>query len=510
MKRLLFSAFLLLSGGSSFSQNDLWVSAKEERVGYTLAEDNAVSGLRHSFSKLIYNASLNTTTGSMIIEFRDTEISGTKWKNSGAVFCYDIKQRIVKWSKKVNYEKAYYKQFNNQLFEITGERSYHINVENGKRDMELYGLVFAVNKAGIGIVRGANATIQVVDLFAKKMIWQMPIDNEFDWSNLKWLSDSELLITADGLYGLNVHTGEMWSYPAVTSKKDFSATTGARVAGVALRVLTRTNIPPIEANITTSIASPPLADSAIIYFASKENISALSRLDGKVIWTKPLPGGITSNSTLFVKDHFLYMVNRGYANKGGQQISFGIPFIAKFEIETGNEIFLKTVGPSKMIRDFDVKEEVIMLVFDESIVSYAMNDGRKIMSEAFDKLKYGGLKYCISEQIYRQCNDLVYRSITLSDSSKTYVYTGMRKVIEVNNELVVSDQWGADHLGIFEESWHEYKLLRVKDETIVLNKEGMKVATLNMSGAILYDNKLYDIQEKSVVEINLSEMGLPD
>lgn len=510
MQRILLTFFLLLFEAASYAQTPILVSTSEEQIGNSVFQNQSISGLRHLFSERIYNASINSTTGCMTIQFRRMNKSETTWKNDGFVVYYDVRQKAVKWSKKVDYRNVQYKQYNDQLFEITAQKSHHINVETGERDIEIYGRVFMVNKAGIGIAMGSNATLQGIDSHAKKMIWQVPIDNSFGWNNLKWLNDSVLLITADGLYGLNVLTGKKWSYLAVTGDKDYSRAIGMGVAGVALGVLTGTMIVPTGPDVISSIASPPVVDSGVIYFASKENIVGLDQSNGKVIWTKPLPKELTSNSTLFVKDHFLYMVNHGYAYKGGSEVRYGAPFIAKYDLETGDEVFVKTISQSKMVRDFDVRGEELVLVFDERIVNYSMSDGGRITSADFDKLKYGSLKNCIGEHVYRRCNDSAYRRITLSDSSKTYVYGSMRKVMEIDHELSVSDQWGADQLGTYDVAWNDYTLIKIKGETIVLDKEGKKVATLNINGAAVWGNKLYDIQEKSLVEINLNEMVISD
>lgn len=95
-------------------------------------------------------------------------------------------------------------------------------------------------------------------------------------------------------------------------------------------------------NLVRDVVSYVLADSLNNYLASKQNVVKLNK-NGEIIWRQSLPSDLTSKSLIFKYEDNLVMVNKGFAYMGYRQLDFGTPFIASFDLNTGEKKYLETV-----------------------------------------------------------------------------------------------------------------------------------------------------------------------
>ena len=249
-----------------------------------------------------------------------------------------------------------------------------------------------------------------------------------------------------------------------------------------------------------------LIDSLNIYFASKEKISSLD-LNGNIIWFYLLPENLTSSSHIMLMDSTLFMINTGSSQLGYSRVKQGKPYLAAFDSKTGEKLFFNTVDDKsgKIIESVVGKEELIVL-YKDKIAKCSVKNGTLILEKSFDTGKYGEFEGFINYNIYNKF-DSAYKSLALTDTINHYIYTKKKTVLAVDKNLNVVNQYDIDQLYKFYLKYNKLRFLANKDNSIVIDEENKIVAKIDISGkAKRIGSKLYFVHEKSIIEIDLSEI----
>jgi hypothetical protein len=513
MKKLLAFGLFCFTALTIFAQTDLLILNNESIAGKNYKTNSEFKAKEYIFPERIDNSFVDTTTNLLTVQLRGTSKNGKWLNNSGNVILYDLSNKKEKWAKKINYQQSNIEQFDNVLIQTIANKSYCLNVENGENMWEVKNTIYYVDhlqKIGIGykfkMSSGYTNTLEGIDLTNGNPIWKREISREYSWNDIFHLNDSIIVVAAAGLHSINLKNGTGWDYNTITGEKDYTVTNAANVVGAALGVLTGTFVMSTGSNLVRDIVSNILVDSTNIYFASKEKIASLDH-NGQVKWTFPLSKDLASKSSIFVRDSILYMINKGYAFMGYRQLDFGTPFIASFNKNTGKQIFFSSInGKKDQISGYKIDNDTILLVFKDRVAKYSMNNGSIILGKSFDLATSGELRYFIGSQVYLK-TDSTYNPIDSTDSTKHFLYTKTGKILVLNDKLDITGQIESDQLYVNYLKTKKYKFLAKNNETIVIDNKNKKVADLKASNkAILIDSKLYDMQEKSFLEIDISDL----
>lgn len=515
MKKLLAFGLFCFTALTIFAQTDLLILNNELIAGKNYKTNNEFKAKEYIFPERIYNSFVDTTTHLLTVQLRGTSKNGKWLNNSGNVILYDLSNKKEKWVKKINYQQSSIEQIDNVLIQTIANKSFCLNIENGENLWEVKNTIYYVDhlqKIGIGYKfknsTGYTNTLEGIDLTNGNPIWKREISREYSWNDIFHLNDSVIVVAAAGLHSINLKNGTGWDYNTITGEKDYTVTNAANIAGAALGILTGTFVMSTGSNLVRDIVSNVLVDSLNIYFASKEKITSLDH-NGKIIWTYPFTKDkdIVSKSSIFVRDSILYMINTGYAFMGNRQLGFGTPFIASFNKNTGKQIFFSSInGKKDQIAGYKIYKDTVLLVFKDRIAKYSMINGSIILEKSFDIATLGELRYFIGSQVYLK-SDSIYNPIVSSDSTKFFLYTKTGKILVLNEKLDIVDQIESNQLYIYYLKTKNYKFLAKDNETIVIDIKNKKVADLKASRkAILIGSKLYDVQEKSFLEIDIPDL----
>ncbi len=513
MEKLFALGFLFFFALPTFSQSNQQIQTKEIVAGKNYETNKDILAKEFVFSERIDNYYLDTISDFLTVQLRGLTRNGKYLKNSGYVILYDLAANKIKWDKEIMYQQSGIEQFNNVIIQSFNNKSYCVDNENGNTKWEIKNRINYVDpflKIGIGykyyFSSGSSDILEGIDLDRGKSLWKREIIRNYGWNNIFHLTDSVLLIAASGLHTINLKTGTGWDYNAVTGKNDYTSAVVGTAAGVALGVLTGTFVVPTGHDVVKSIASNVLVDSADIYFASKENIVKLD-INGKVKWLTPLPKDWTSKSDIFIENGLLYMVNKGFAFMGSRQLDFGTPFIAAFDLNSGKQEFLNSLTVNKnQVNDFFYQNGIVLIVYNDRVSKYSMANGLLISEKLFDVGTVGELRYFIGNQAYLKSDSVHYNSIDFFDTTKFYLYTKADKILVMNEDLEITNQIDKDQVYIYFLSAKDTKFLSKDNETIVIDSDNRKIADLKISrNAVLIRSKLYDMHEKSFIELDLKE-----
>ncbi len=513
MKKILIIGFFSLVSSIISAQSSLLILTNEKVIGKNFIANSDFLAREYNFPERIENSYIDTVTNLLTVQLRGITKNG-KWLNStGDMVLYDLSSKTINWSKKLNYQQSSIEQFENIIIQTIANKSYCLNIENGENKWEVKNTIYYTDpfqKIGIGYKfkssTGYTNTLEGIDLTNGNSIWKREVNREYSWNDVFHLNDSVLVVVAAGLHAIDLKHGTGWDYNTITGEKDYTSTAITNAAGVALGLLTGTFMMATGHNLVRDVVSNVLVDSSSIYFASKEKISRLDH-NGQIWWTYVLPKDLTSKSSIFIKDSLLYLINEGYAFMGNRQLDYGMPFIAAFNKNTGKQIFLNTINIKKdQINGFKIKNDTIYLIFKDRISKYNLNNGSIISEKSFDLETVGELWYFVGRQVYFK-SDSLFNSLEALDSTKHYLFTKSGKILTINDDLEILNQVNYHQLYLYYLKTKNYKFLANENVTTVIDNSNIKVAELKASSkARLIGSKLYDMQERSFIEIDLNEL----
>ncbi len=509
---LIFSLIFLISL-QGLAQKETEVTSKPIEAGKNLLTAQPVPAMEYTFPERIHDFQLDTVNNHITIQLRGLSKNGKWLDNKGQVVRYDTEGQKVLWSKKLIYQTENLEQTGGVTIHSTVKKSYSLDNFTGSEQWEVKNsLIFAdpVSKIGIGYklqpINAKENILEGIDLKSGKVLWQREISREYSWNEIFYLNDSTLLIGASGLHSLNIFDGTGWDYTTVTGKKDYTASAVGTGLGVVAGILTGTYAVATGHDLVRDVVSNVLIDSADIYFASRKDLVKLNR-QGEVLWKKSLPDDMTSKSMIFRKGDNLIMVNRGYAFMGYRQLDFGTPFIASFDINTGDQKYLQKVTMAKkdMIKGIDIKDEELLLVFNDHISRFSLNSGQLMLDKKFNIEEFGGLNYFIGEQVFVQ-RDSLFRSLPDLDAAKHYIYSGNGRILVLDSDLKFVSVIKAEDEDVYVQYLNRdnMRFIAKENKTFVIDTEGKKLAELSASAqSIFLNGKLYDARDNTFLEIDL-------
>lgn len=511
--RLLLGLLVLVVLESIGQSSKIDVIQNERLIGKNLVSEKEIKASEYIFPKRLHESKVDSTSGYATLQLRKLSKNGKVLEISGMIVVFDLKRKTVKWSKKIDYSTGNLNQYNSFIFQTKGNKTISLNIENGEEFWDVkndFYYVDPVKKIGVGYkykgLAGNIHTLEGIDLTNGNAIWERELNREYGWNKISKFNDTTLLIAAAGLHYLNIENGQGWDYDAITGKKDYTETIAKNAAGIALGVLTGMAIISTGNNLVRDVLSNELIENNTLYLASKEKILKLNKLNGAVLWEQELPQNQTSKSSIFFKDSLLYMVNKGYAYWGRKRIDFGEPFITAYNKENGKQHFFTSIDEKKNpILDFKIVNNTVILLHKDKISLRSLVNGAEITSKSFDADVLGELRFFLGDRLYKLNNDVQLSNLISTNSSKYYVQTSKSKSLELDESFNITNQFDFDNLYFHYLTYQDYKFLVKGNQTAVIDKDGKMIAELQVSeNAFIVGDKLYDTNDKSLLEVNLS------
>jgi len=515
MGKVILGILIVFSIHSYSQKNNLQIISAEKNLGKNLLNNSEIRGFEYIFPDRIEETYLDTISGFLTVQLRGLSKNGKRLDNFGYILLYDLNDKKLKWNKKIAYQVSSLQQFSKTMIYTTGNKSYCLDIDNGNELWKVKNDIYFVDpnhNIGIGY-RFKNLSrnteeLEGINLKNGDVIWKKELNREYAWNDVFYTNDSTLVVVGAGLHSINIRNGSGWDYNTITGKKDYTETIAKNAAGVALGLLTGVSVVSTGHNLVRDIISNVLVDSLNFYLASKEQLAKIDKHTGEVIWNHPFPKDLPSKSSIFMNDSLVFMINKGYAFMGYRQLNFGVPFIAAFNRDTGEQKYLSLINAKDdPILGFHILNKEIYLVFKNRIAKYSQEIGNLIMEMNFPEEEYGKLKYLVGNQVFKTNENGDWSSLVQSDTAKVFVFTNKDKIVSIDSQLNTTKIIDFEDLNIYYLQTKEYKFLAKDKLTLIIDNEGKKVAEIEVSSsAFLIGETLYDRHENSFLAIDLTEI----
>jgi hypothetical protein len=534
-----FCCFLILISTTAFCQkNKLHVINAEKILGKNLLNGSEIKGTEFVFPDKIHELFFEPETN-----FATVQLKGKK--NSGNILQYDLKNKVILWSKPIYYDTDELLKFDNLLILNEYNEASVIDNHTGEKLSKVMNYIYFANpKYNIGFAYlylpsgdgYYTNDFMGIDLVKRKLLWKRNINRKYGWNDYFYLNDSTLMVVASGLHTINIKTGEGWDYSTVTGEGEANQDLGmafgffgGMIGGLLGAVIGAAIGNAVDGGgITRDLVSNTLMSGAFIYFASKEKLVKIHEESGNIVWENSFPKDLASKSSLFMDDSVVYMVNYGYAIQNNRKVNYGKTFISAFDKLTGKEKYFsktnneelqtkekylfKTNKENDPIIDYKQIDNEIYLLFPNLIAKYSLETGNLISEKIFPQKDIDRFTNFADDKVFLLAkypnSDLQYFfNLSQITSTELHIHTNQEKIVSIDSELNVTNTIGYYSFGINSLCSSNYKFITKDDKTFVIDYQGLIIAELDVtSNAFIIGNTIYEKRENSFIAISLKNL----
>lgn len=384
-------------------------------VGYR-ADNSPVKAVSVKLQETMYSFELTPNKQFIGVHFRPYK-SG-KWKDNGQIGMIELSTGKLLWKENVNFfaENARCTDYGFVVTSRRGTKLLHRNTGRMIWEESLYPIYHDPSTDLLFTYNGWNSKVRAIKIYNAAEVWKgHKISPDYGWPIVEQVDDSTRLIVANGVYKMNIHTGEAKEYEAKTGVSDTRRNLAdglVSVATAAVAVATANIMAsqfgmgvgfywvPTYQNVVAEFHSNLLAADSLRYFADRQKVACMNS-NLEPVWELELADGLCSKSNLEIIGDSLRMVNYGYAVKNdGKRVKRGLPFFAVFDKHTGDLLtFNQLTEEKKIMHDVAFDQENAYMIFEEGI-AYQNPSKSFVDAKPWDAKEKGKLLDIVNDTIY--------------------------------------------------------------------------------------------------------------
>jgi outer membrane protein assembly factor BamB len=482
-------------------------------IGTNHLTGETITAREFVFPQRIYKVSIDTFNFHTTFLLRATNKKDNFYKDTGEMIYFDLNNSRAIWKRNIAYSNNSFLFGNNKIIISLQPLSQSINTQNGQNLWQVKnGIIFIDDFCNVGVgydykvSRGLTNDLLGINLENGKVIWSRKIPRDFGWTDVKKINDSTVIIIAGGLHYINLKDGSGWSYQTITGDKDYSGTVLANTAGIALGLLTGAFFITTGYDLVRDISSNLLIDSNGYFFASKEKVLRISN-EGIVNWEHSLPNDLASNSEIFLNGDTLYMINKGYALKGSNNIVYGVPFFAAFNKNSGERLFISTIIEDKIqIVDYWFQDSSLFLLTGDRIFSYNIKNGG-IIGDFDIKANLGSDAVCFTKANIYYKKGGEYFSLRNNLNARIPLMLKDEQIILFDEEFNILDSIGKNSLMVNYLEFNNYKFLFDFKQNFILNADNIIIAEIKIEKPVTkHGSRFFIVHDRGFLEIDLFKL----
>lgn len=460
------------------------------KIGRNLLNRENIQGARSFMGCDIFNAFPDTINKYIIFELRYKPNNKDVFLNSGYITRYNYNERKVIWTNKINKTSVLFSD--SILFTNYSNKSHLINLNDGNTiwEKEISVISFppdnkyALIKYNLKTPSRLNDSIYAFDITKQKRLWSCYLKDNNNITDINFLPDSTILITASGIHKIDLKNNKTWSFNANMTRKRphidnsiyFMAAIGGGLVGVLVVNIVANTVynMNVAANTKTQIKSYTGVCSNILindnryFFASLDSIYNLNK-EGIPIWRKPLPVDTTSTSVLYEYAKNLVLINTGQALAGIKYEKCGKPYIRIIRKETGELFFMNNIKVDTTIVDVKHNNDTITLLTNNKIIAYKIFNSTPITMDSISVKDYGKILGCVNQDLFilsgdsskiivnKLSTDIIY---FVTNTGNYFKYSFGKKPEYIGNE---------NNVFYFLRNYNNLNIFKSKNQTLISN-----------------------------------------
>src|SRR5690554_6840827 len=452
MKRISFLILSTCIWGITFGQTSAPLfSLTDTTAGTSHITGYPVAATRYVVPGKLSGWHWDGHSNNLLLELKEPDGRGISSSDLGTLNMVEMKTKNVKWARPINYNSSEVRLLENYYFLSEKKKNYRLHPETGEVSWanrnEFYFIDPFLN-IGVGYpLQSLSNKLTAVDLSNGKELWRKKVNRISGWNDAYMLDDATLLISVDGINVINLTNGKGWTYKASTSNKEIGKMIGFNAMNIILGLIFDLFVWQTEPNVYSDMVSNILIDPyENTILASKDRISKIDK-SGKIQWSTSLPEKKTSKSSLFLIDTNIFMINRGYAQYNRNFSIVGAPYFASFDLQSGEQLFLTSIAEKKeFIRNFQVVNDRLFVVFEDKIAAYSLSDGSMITEKALELHDGEFLDVFVDSGIYWKGNEPFFKELISDFSNHNFMMTSKGRIFVLTDNLETILEYGKPDL----------------------------------------------------------------
>ena len=382
-----------------------------DTIGMVLIDSTFVVSPYLDFGRPVYSMETSPQQDYLLMMFRDVSKDGKRWKKSGEIGLLRLGDRKLLWTQPFNYNTTSFLLTRRGVITIANRKVTMLSKESGNALWQRQFSPVQVDDStgvivGYGSITGNRLYAYSIETGEELWSQKVPRDKNWGWNDVVRTDSLHWLVACDNLSRLNVATGEMEEYEAKTGVVD--------VKGVLLQALAASAgafagaavgggyyyTPIYGSNIINGLHSNIWQADSSIFFADRRKVARLdSHLQPQ--WETELPPKTATRSLLVSDDSLLYMFSFGMGYSGLATKKMGRPFIAAFNMKTGQQQFINMLSMKKdMVSDALITPRCTYMMFDDGLAYKSDLCDSTVSVVPWDEERYGKLSKIMQDTIY--------------------------------------------------------------------------------------------------------------
>ena len=506
MKRLIFLFVFMSVLADLFAQFDNYKLSNYEPIGRNLMTNRDIMAYKHTFGDKIYRTLFDTINNTALVYVPVGKESALRQWRDICVSCFDLDTQKVKWSKTLNPNRQKIQKAGRNLLMYNGNRLYILDSQTGEEkidvgrkvqvamyhSMEDWCICYNIRR---GEKRIKAKDFRCFDMNTGEVLWHRDLDLTYETEVSFNLDDSIFLFVGNGIHSVNKTDGTGWDLAMKTHRFYYHP------IGVFSEIVDIANV-----------HSRILRDSTSLLMAGAEQIVKFD-LQGNVIWSTDLPSEKTSHSLVCCDDERVLLVNQGYTTTDYGLVTYGRPFIAAFDWNTGNMLYLHE---RQMYADyaFDAqnnKEALFVLFADKkghySIEKYQIASGSLLAKVEFAPTNSTASGDMIEFLQYSYYMNVDSTLLTLHDADSLGVFVACENgVLHYDEKLSKSELIPYRDLYYFIRQYGDLRYFRHEGQIVVVDESDQEVANLKSDNVYFTESDIYSIKDNYLYVINPEQL----
>lgn len=350
-----------------------------------------------------------------------------------------------------------------------------------------------------------DETLSVMDVNVGTVIYTVTIPRQENWSDVKAINDSLIVIAASGIHCLHLRNGLQWSYVLKTGLVASGPMVYSPAIPSSLHKTGSARFTATSDELVTQLSSNILIDGEKIYFANSQKMMCINA-NGKLEWQTDLSDYEPAKMVLEKSEKGIVLVNFGLGVHIQNFVILNDPFVLLIKEKDGEIIDQYGLSEVGSLVDFMQTNRGFSFGGKSSIVEIQKEGSEGLYKKIvpIDNQRYGVFLSFIDGDLYHTFREGYHVPLNFIDDQLVYFRADNNKIYGISGDRLMYEYHFTElHRQILR--FGDKNLLEGLHETIITSRNFELLATIYLADRkILLRDKLYFFDDDKIHVIDLN------